>query len=516
MRDAKVLDGWRRVSNRSKYTLKLDSVILRNLKGFEDEVSINFNSGLSAICGKNGVGKSTLLRLIYEKLKYNKLTSHKFTADSLVETVIINEKKIDISDRVFYLDPSFECSRIINFLTNTSNFDELLEGVEPNFVLNKVDNLKVVSKAIGKQYKEIKIYELESAIEDDTTFPYFDVTLPDGTRYQSEHMGMGEHLCMYIFWFSNWLEKNSILLIEEIENYLSAYSQKTLIDYLAYVLSDRRIWTILTSHSEHILSKIGARNTNILHTRNGKSRCVNSSKSREYLRALGLGEKIIGAYLVEDQCAALFLKYIINLLEPSLLDVREIIGLRCDSNLEKLALHFQPHVKLEYDFFVVFDADQSNKVFTLSPEYIPVTALPSKDLLNPEEELWQTINEQSLEVCRRLGCKPERLADSIDQHGYADHHDRFFLIAKDLKTTYESLVAVIVSVWLQDPTNLYKSKLLIVALKHRNNYASSEEVIKYFNQLYVDSDILTEKLSIIMEEKIRFRFNGVEHDILLS
>lgn len=41
------------------------------------------------------------------------------------------------------------------------------------------------------------------------------------------------------FWFVNWIDSNSILLIDEIENCISVYSQEYLMDYLAYISSKK-------------------------------------------------------------------------------------------------------------------------------------------------------------------------------------------------------------------------------------------------------------------------------------
>tara|TARA_R110001606_G_scaffold348622_1_gene498203 strand:+ start:22845 stop:24392 length:1548 start_codon:yes stop_codon:yes gene_type:complete len=508
MRRAKLSDGWRRVLENNRYPLRIDSIILKNILGFENGFSLKFSSGLSAICGKNGVGKSTLLNLMYQKLKFNTIDHYKFCTGADVGLTVHNEKSTNLSDKVFYLDPSAECTRIIDYIKNTANFDELLEGVEPSHILNKDEVRLILSKVVGKRYKSIKHYELDSVLEDDSTLPYFEVELFDGTQYPSSQMGLGEHLCIYLFWFANWIEKESILFIEEIENYLSAYSQEGLIDYLAYNLSDRKVWTILTSHSEHILNKVGLEDISIIYSRESISKNVKLNKSREYFRALGLGEKILGAYLVEDYCAHLFLKKLILTLCPAILDSREIVSLRCDSNLEKMIKHFEPDKKIDYDFFTVFDADQSEKIHKLNKYNIPVAALPSKLSLNPEEEIWQHMNLNLKALSEELSCDFSRLDEFFEDNQTSDHHDRFYNIASSLKISYEALISACISVWLKDEENYNLSKFLILSLLLRNDFKSEVEVNMIFRGIgTVDNDLINEFGS----SRVRFLFNGMKY-----
>ncbi|TNS94441.1 hypothetical protein FIC06_27590, partial [Escherichia coli] len=127
------------------------------------------------------------------------------------------------------------------------------------------------------------------ALADDYTFPFIKVTLPDGTEYTCLDMGAGEYLCMYIFWFVNWIDSNSILLIDEIENCISVYSQEYLMDYLAYISSKKSIWILLSTHSEYILNKVGIKNTRLIsNISNVGINVVSPKHERKYFTALGI------------------------------------------------------------------------------------------------------------------------------------------------------------------------------------------------------------------------------------
>ncbi|EGQ7936428.1 AAA family ATPase [Vibrio vulnificus] len=518
MKEATIKDGWRRVNQKETYSLRLNSLSLENVKGFDDAFNLIFSSGLTAICGKNGVGKSTLLKIIFDKVN-NRPLAGKVTETSSINLsftkngVDINEV---ISSEIYYIDPSFECSRILTFISSTANFEEFLEGIEVNDFLNRGKILKSVSSCIGKPYKRIDIYEIENAIDEEYTFPYFQIELNDGTKYDSLNMGMGEHLCMFILWYVEWIESNSILLIEELENYLAAYSQRKLLDYLAYKLSEKKIWTVLTTHSEHILDLIGVRSTRVLYRKGYKSLSVSPQSSEKYLRALGLSSSKKGVYFVEDYFAALKFKLIVNNLYPELLDTRDIIGLRCDSNMEKVIKHYQPASKPFFDLMAVFDADQHAKISGLINKDVVAICLPSSGKNNPEEEIWNTLENSTSEVANLLNVGEDRLSEEIESFRLDDHHDRYYSIARAINLTFEQLVSSIITQWMKADDNMLLAKKFMVALLLRDKKVNLEETIEVISSLGIDSvtDEVSNKFACQNANEAIIYFDGVDINIL--
>ncbi|MER2474999.1 AAA family ATPase [Photorhabdus laumondii] len=120
MRSAKVNDIWRHVSEIEKYKTRIVDIAINNLSGFED-VNITLQSAITAICGKNGVGKTTLLKFIYNAIKNQKkyLPVDRFgNYDFIINLnynnnfITLTEKSEHKLDNVYYLEPSQECSRI--------------------------------------------------------------------------------------------------------------------------------------------------------------------------------------------------------------------------------------------------------------------------------------------------------------------------------------------------------------------------------------------------------------------
>ncbi|ENJ2051066.1 MULTISPECIES: ATP-dependent nuclease [Vibrio] len=521
MRDAAIRDGWRRLHQDGNYSLKLTSVGLKNVIGFHDKFSIELNSGLTAICGKNGVGKSSLLKFIYESLsndvKHPKIKNDSELSLSVVKNNIPVTKPILDSNELYYIDPSFECSRIIYFIANTVNFEEFLEGVESNGFLNKPKTISSVSSCIGKPYKKIEIYEIENALAEEYTFPYFRIELCDGTKYDSLSMGMGEHLCMFLLWYIDWIESNSILLLEELENYLAAYSQKKILDYLVYRLSEKRVWTILTTHSEHILSMVGLSNTRILYRNGTYSLSVKPESSNKYLKALGLMSNKQGVYFVEDYFASIKLKAIVNYFSPELLDIRDIVGLRCDSNMEKLIKHFEPSNKPFFDLMAVFDADQSSKISKLTGKAVGAICLPSKSSRSPEEELWNTLNEYSTEISRLLNVNVERMSEAIEMYELEDHHERYHRIAASINVTLEQLTGSILKQWLEEEQNLNLAKKFMIALTLRGELVDLDTIQQVCNRFSADElvDELSNSFRKLDAGELRLTFDGSKLELVV-
>ncbi|ETS32570.1 hypothetical protein BB987_15515 [Photorhabdus temperata] len=451
MRLAKFCDGWRRTQDLSNYNCQLRQVLISDAKGISDKFCLELNNGISVICGKNGIGKSTILKSIYSHIKKNDLYRTRLDeADINISLIKDNSEVENIEDiSVNYLEPSVECNKIINFLNSSENIEDFIEGLEPNGLLGKKENINVIGNVIGRVYSKIEIYEVEGALEDDYTFPFIRVTLPNGVEYTCLEMGAGEYLCMYIFWFVNWIDAHSVLLIDEIENCISVYSQEYLMDYLAYISSQRGIWILLSSHSESILNKVGINNVRLISNISSAGINVVSPKhERKYFTALGIKPRKKGVFIVEDKFSYLFLNGMLNRAASDIAYDYHIVSFKDgESDIEKVVKHFNPNKTIGFNFFAVFDADMRAKISKLVGKVIPVISLPSIDGLNPEEELWRALSDNITDIAQKLGIESDDLFQYYEQCIPLDHHDRFMSLARYVNVSEEVLFNSIFPVW---------------------------------------------------------------------
>lgn len=482
MRAAAVSDAWRNVQKLDKYPSRLLTFKALDVGGFKSEVELSFKSAVTAVCGKNGVGKTTLIKYIFSAFNVGLITDKSirfqnavFEAEWLIQgETQVTQNSVPHGLAAFYLEPSRECTRIIEYLKGTSNIAELLEGLDANTSFDEQSTKKVIENIIGKSYKSLSFYEVSEAMPHELgyPFPYFVVELHNGSLYSNVDMGMGEFACLYVIWFlSKFIESRSFLFIEEPENFISAYSQLRLMDFIAVQSYSQKIWVMLSTHSEHILSRVGIENIGIIsqHLPEGRSALSNPKHVRRYLSALGLSKGVTGIFVVEDELARFFLEYILDKYDPDILNDYSVIQMRCDSNIEKLVKHFEPTPSPDYEIIAVLDADQSSQVPALSGRHIYITALPSSSSLTPELELWPVLVDRIESVAEILDVDEGRLRESVDDQAHADHHDRFSVIAAALRKNKRDVVYAVMRIWYSIPSNQILVKKFCLALLGRRN-----------------------------------------------
>ena len=201
MRKAKETDYWDRAYKR-KY---LNSVSGVELNGLNDLQEISFSDGITAICGLNGAGKSTVIAAVKDILGVILTESdrHKLKGSTVNGKVVSEKKEIRCSnctgyrlcdtgydlDKIIYLDCD-ESNNIQEFTIKQANFEELLEQNE-EYRLSE-EEIEDICYLTGKRYQDCRVWEFEE-IEEIGTVPYFQVTI-DQIEYDSRSMGRGEQI----------------------------------------------------------------------------------------------------------------------------------------------------------------------------------------------------------------------------------------------------------------------------------------------------------------------------------
>lgn len=511
MRYAKSIDAWRAVKNDKNYKTRVSKLIINDINRYTPGFTLHFTQCFNVICGRNGVGKTDLLRKIYSISNGD---------NSLGEVFVSSQNKngsVDFrnisGEMVYYVEPSIECAKIINYLKSTTNIDELIEGVDESYHFADTKVLNILKQIVGKQYKKIQLYEIESAIDDNRTFPFIKVETESGVSYTCLEMGMGELLCFYVVWFFLWVDKESIILIEELENFLSARSQNELINYLAETSSKRGLWTILTSHSEYILNKFDKESLFLIsQCRQGKTKAVSYSSEKQFKEALGIYFEEKGAVFFEDKFAMDFARSVFtNLHSPYLHSIGIFYVKNGESALEKIASHFQPVGNYNHVISCVFDADQSSKVIAANSHHVSVLALPSSSCSNPEEELWSIVRHNYDGLASRLNLDQDSLLEAIHNYGSADHHDRFTYIATSIGKHYDTLLDATVQTWLHEAGNLMLARYFIFAFSLRGRiFAEFSEFKETFLREFGDT-VGTEIIDVYQHlQKFKVTFDGTK------
>lgn len=470
MRAASVDMAWKDVY-RISYPLHVSSLQFSKVPGLLDS-TIKFDGGITAICGENGSGKTTLMELLYILLSrgsrslnqslVNKLKDSKYSCDinNLTNVTSISSEECvlagydeEVEYELIHINPSRDAPKLQTTPGESVHFEDILESLDEK-ILNAKE-LKVVNYVQGKNYSEIKIFEIEGEF-DAQSFPYFRVTI-NGVSYGAESMGMGEFSLLFMLWHLFRVKSNSILLIEEPESFVPPRAQRNFTNYLAYVSSKLKVWVILTTHSEHILHRIPHNHVRMLVPRSGMFETKSASSVEEYFERLGLNSAIRAFIYVEDIAARRFVRDIISYTSSRLKNIVEIISLGGESKI-KSVLRTLPKSGTSYVHIGVFDGDMKVTVDSDDFEW-PVLFLPGDR--DPEDLLISHINCNLKGFAEHIVVDFSRISIIISAMAGVDKHDYIKQIASSLGLTEEIVFSHMTKFWYIDSHNRITAAKLI-------------------------------------------------------
>ena len=235
-------DYQRRMSSRWRSkNYFLQEVQLINIFNWKN-ATLKFNSPVSLITGKNGIGKSTFinaLKQVYDlqngesdfgilssleeyTIKLANQDGNKFIVENKeIKTVEFSLPKLD--------DLTFNSKLYAHYKNSTgAKMETYLETLEQYDSKSLTTGLLAVMKElIGKQIVSAeRIVDFES--KDISNLEYYRLKIDDDTIYDSYTMGAGEFYINQFLWGLDSLTEGSIIIIEELENFLHPEAQKSL------------------------------------------------------------------------------------------------------------------------------------------------------------------------------------------------------------------------------------------------------------------------------------------------
>lgn len=369
MRDVKSKDYWKDAYKR-RYTNNIKEIEFNGLNNLPD---ISFPAGVLAFCGLNGAGKSTIVSAIKDIIGVHlteqdiqkigtRVISGKATISD-TEITCSNQDGERLTDKgwdlekVQYLD-CIASSAAQNYIVNQANIEELLEQYEEYEF--PADEVKEINYLIGKQYQHCFVRELSEIDGQDSTIPYFCVEV-DGAKYDSKDMGYGEHFLLYLFWRITNVEKDTLLIIEEPETYISISSQIHFANYLGKQMAQKGVKVILTTHSPYILSNIRNENIRIVSRMGNIASIITPTENIPAEVLLGLNENSSGTFFVEDRVAADLLTVILEDRLPFLLRTYTIESVGGEAEISS-RLSFPYSDKIKYQFIGIYDGDMKDSL----------------------------------------------------------------------------------------------------------------------------------------------------------
>jgi len=450
MRRARVNDFKRRLSQKAgSWPLKIQRIAFSAIHTL-GEGEIPILSPLTVLCGPNGVGKTTLLKMIWSTLDPAKAQQPKLgpiEAGRATVSLVDGSNNIELSSdfgakqttgvldaEVVYINTSVDVDALQDQFVDLT-IDDIINGIGAKALSGP--ELAQINSLTLRNYREVKLYEVELSNE---IVPFFEVSFGP-SRYDSRSMGSGEFAAFLLWWRLRRARAKSILLIEEPECFLSPGSQAAFTELLIQIMFKKKIWAIVTSHSGEILAPLPQESIRFVRRDNTGVRFATDKPSPVLLETIGIRTPVDVIAFVEDHAAARFLRLLIEHFDPSLSRRIEIVPLDGDGSIINVLKEVENHYKA-FILLGVFDGDVKGKL----PEKVKSKALFLPGA-KPVELLFKELcesNPDSLDMSERLNVR-----DILFVLQARDHHDWFLDFAKSCGLEPGQLFMMFFRCWLR-------------------------------------------------------------------
>ncbi|HII4500088.1 TPA: ATP-dependent nuclease [Clostridium perfringens] len=466
MREAKVKDIWRNLYKSNKYKYKIQNIELKGIVNGTFEAY----SGVSAICGLNGVGKSTIMLSIKDALGINmkKLESNKIENQKVKlkiekdgeEFYVENEDGkrlsdiLEINSSVYYLD--YELAIKASEYLMQDNLQELLDQYEE--VPFNEKELEEISYIVGKRYTKCivtEIYDENEQGEDECTeinIPFFKVQ-SQGIEYNSLTMGLGESILFYFYWFFRSISESSIVIFEEPEAFLNIKSQQNLMNLICERCSKVGINIIVSTHSPYLINRVREDKIYVLSKFNTYTELNNSESKHGALINLGMYLPKRGIFYVEDEAAKYFFTILLSKNRSEIKKVFDIEVVNGEGNITE-RLKFPRSNEFSYTLIGVYDGDMREKINDPKINWQYVFLPGDKPI---EIEFRKIVNKNLDKFISKVNQSSRIIIQILQKYDGENYHDWFTNVAKDLGYNIESFIRVFYDLWIEEEEN----KLLV-------------------------------------------------------
>lgn len=463
-------------SHRNLRRIELKEGAFRGL----DSLDISFQYPITAIAGKNGSGKSTILALVccaYHnnkdgfKLPKRKTNYYTFSDFFIQHSEEVPLEGIDIRYHIAHdrwkkttffpegvgiayqtrrkkkggkwNDYDLRVKRNVVFLgierivphserSQSRSYSRSFMAGNPKDWEEKVKN--AVGYILGRSYKKFRTLEYSKY-----SLPV--VQVGDAT-YSGFNMGAGENALFEIFTAIYSCNEGAIIVLDEIELGLHSEAQRRFIERLKDVCFETHTQVICTTHSPEIFDCLPYDARFFVEKVNGKTRITQGISSDFAFSKLSAipGEEVL--IFVEDDVA----KKILHSVLPS--DIRsrvsiKIIGSASAISRQLAAIYVRGDIK---PTLAIFDGDQKNKekdnlshAKSMCENHNEEFTAWFKNKINylpgdtwPESWLVQHAAESLQELADIVSCDEEALSDILEYGLQAGKHNEFYEIAKHL------------------------------------------------------------------------------------
>ena len=369
--------------------------------------AVEIQSPVTAFCGMNGTGKSTLLQVLAVAYKRPAPARPYYVKDFLVIGPLDPAPFLESAEVEFTYckSPTDHQTVTITRRTKTQRWsgytrrpdrEAYFAGVghylprieQRDFVVRNARNLQItdqqdVPQVVRDAASTILACQYTAAISKAVTYSRHngDVVCVQrgGVEYSEAHMGFGEGRMQSLVVALENLPTKSLVLVEEPETSLHPGAQHALAKYLMDVSIRRGHQVFLTTHSEYLLNALPAASRLYLMRDEAHSiRCLAGFSAAQARSLMTDGVTKALSVLVEDECARAIVRELLRRVDPRFL---RTVGIYIGGDAGSLANTARALRDTGLSVAVVRDGDQpevpENSVFKL-----PGDEAPERELFN--------------------------------------------------------------------------------------------------------------------------------------
>ena len=368
---------------------------------------VEIQSPVTAFCGMNGTGKSTLLQVLAAAYKRPAPARSYYVKDFLVIGPLDPAPFSDSAEVEFTYckNPTDHQTVTISRRTKTQRWSgytrrpdrevyfvgvgHYLPRIEQrDFVVRNARNLQItdqqdVPQVVRDATSTILACQYTAAMSKAVTYSRHngDVVCVQrgGVEYSEAHMGFGEGRTQSLVVALEKLPKKSLILVEEPETSLHPGAQYALAKYLMDVSIRRGHQIFLTTHSEYLLNALpAASRLYLMRDATDSIRCLAGFSAAQARSLMTDGATKALSVLVEDECARAIVRELLRRVDP---DFLRTVGIYAGGDAGSLANTARVLRDTGLSVAVVRDGDQpeapENSIFKL-----PGDEAPEKELFN--------------------------------------------------------------------------------------------------------------------------------------
>lgn len=468
MRDARIADHWRHIREKSR-PVRIKLIAFDRVPALGTG-SVLVDGGVVAVCGLNGAGKTTLMNAAFACLNAGPLPRehgaatrlsngelrltlcHRGKEFTILRDLRTGNTKLGSGESVesllsqlsvAVLDTAAVCPRLQHYFRSDPHLEDVLEPVEPA-ILDR-EELALVNYIVGKDYEAVEVYEPER-VGDFEDFPYFSVRAL-GNEYGSEDMGAGEFAALYLFWALRRLPKESIILLEEPETFLSPRSQEAIVNLIAKYCDEHKHSCLLTTHSPFVLSRLDREFVRIAVPGLSGAVFSPSAGSGQHMDYLGLGRRKMRLAFVEDKAGQEFMRFLLGRFRSGTEADIEIVQRGSDSKVASTLSELPKGVR-GLSVLGVVDGDLRGKTYDVP---WPVRYLPSD--APPDALVKHAVLANRGAFAQKFGIADSALDMALAVCAGYEHHDWPNRLAGTLNIGVEQLLWFGFAIWLEDTAN---------------------------------------------------------------